>query len=304
MIRVTQGMLAVRLLLLGALAASLSAQIGYPGGGYPGGGYPGGGRGGPGGPMGGPVGGGRGRGKTTDSTPSNSKGRKDVPLRSRPRGCCAWWPGTSCPRSRRSPHHHLSGRRQDDGSKDGKPVELTSFATADHLRDSTMDDMGYSQQRVILPQETRANAQRRLAPGICRRLQQCGGRRNKRSGTVMTTVRCAARMMVRHCSRLLPRSRQPRHPPAKPKTTGPPPPLDPTGCRRSRPAGAATANRRARVGESTERVAVSCTQRRRSPLRWLPTTFRCRKIRSSSRPRKPPRHSGRAAVFSAAVHAL
>src|SRR5580765_510245 len=81
MIRVPQGMLAVRLLLLGALAASLSAPIGYPGGGYPGGGYPGGGRGGPGGPMGGggPVGGGRGRCKTTDSTPSNSKGRKDAP---------------------------------------------------------------------------------------------------------------------------------------------------------------------------------------------------------------------------------
>src|SRR5260221_399308 len=78
MIRVTQGMLAVRLLLLGALAASLSAQIGYPGGGYPGGGYPGGGRGRP---MGGgwPMGGGTSRGGADGARPTARREEVDAP---------------------------------------------------------------------------------------------------------------------------------------------------------------------------------------------------------------------------------
>ena len=140
MIRVTQGMLAVRLLLLGALAASLSAQIGYPGGGYPGGG-----RGGPGGPMGGggPLGG--GRGKTTDSTPSNSKGRKDTPPVITTTGMLRLVAGNQFVLE--ADDHRIITYKAGDKmtvQKDGKPVDLTSFATADHLSvDSTQDDMGY-----------------------------------------------------------------------------------------------------------------------------------------------------------------
>jgi hypothetical protein len=147
MIRVTQGMLAVRLLLLGALAASLSAQIGYPGGGYPGGGYPGGGRGGPGGPGGGggPIGGGRGRGKNTDSTPANSKGRKDTPPVITTAGMLRLVTGNQFVLE--ADDHRIITYKAGDKmtvQKDGKPAELSSFATADHLSvDSTMDDMGY-----------------------------------------------------------------------------------------------------------------------------------------------------------------
>ena len=141
MIRVIQGMLAVRLLLLGAIAASLSAQIGYPGGGYPGGGYPGG----PGGPMGGggPIGG--GRGKTTGSTPSNSKGRKDAPPVITTTGILRLVAGNQFVLE--ADDHRIITYRAGDKmtvQKDGKPAELASFATADHLSvDSTADDMGY-----------------------------------------------------------------------------------------------------------------------------------------------------------------
>lgn len=146
MIRVTQGMLAARLLLLGALAVSLSAQIGYPGGGYPGGGYPGGpGRypGGGGGPIGG---GGRGRGRTSDSTPSNSKGRKDnAPVVITTTGILRAVAGNQFVLE--ADDHRIITYRAGDKmtvQKDAKPVELTSFATADHLSvDSTIDDMGY-----------------------------------------------------------------------------------------------------------------------------------------------------------------
>lgn len=144
MIRVTQGMLAVRLLLFGALAASLYAQIGYPGGGYPGGGYPGGGRGGPMG-GGGPIGGGRGRGKTTDSTPSSSKGRKDAPVIITTTGILRAVAGNQFVLE--ADDHRIITYKAGDKmtvQKDGKPAELTSFAVADHLSvDSTMDDMGF-----------------------------------------------------------------------------------------------------------------------------------------------------------------
>jgi len=138
MICVTQGMLAVRLLLLGALAGTLSAQIGYPGGGYPGGGYPGGGRGGP---LGG-----RGRGRTTDSTPSNSKGRKDnAPVVITTTGILRVVAGNQFVLE--ADDHRIITYKVGDKmtvQKDGKPAELTSFATADHLSvDSTMDDMGF-----------------------------------------------------------------------------------------------------------------------------------------------------------------
>lgn len=142
MIRVTQGMLAVRLLLFGALAASLSAQIGYPGGGYPGGGYPGGGY--PGGPVGGgvPIGGGR-RGRTSDSTPS--KGRKDTPVIITTTGMLRAIAGNQFVLEA-DDHRIITFKTGDKMTvqKDGKPAELTSFATADHLSvDSTMDDMGF-----------------------------------------------------------------------------------------------------------------------------------------------------------------
>jgi hypothetical protein len=143
MIRVTQGMLAVRLLLLGALAGTLSAQIGYPGGGYPGGGYPGGGY--PGGGRGGPLGG-RGRGRTTDSTPSNSKGRKDnAPVVITTTGILRVVAGNQFVLEA-DDHRIITYKAGDKMTvlKDGKPAELTSFATADHLSvDSTMDDMGF-----------------------------------------------------------------------------------------------------------------------------------------------------------------
>ena len=150
MIRVTQGMLAVRLLLLGALAASLSAQIGYPGGGYPGGG-------------GYPVAAviraadaadpweaadpwaAAGRGKSTDSTPSNSKGRKDAPVVITTTGMLRRVAGNQFVLE--ADDHRIITYKSGDKmtvQKDGKPAELTSFATADHLSvDSTMDDMGF-----------------------------------------------------------------------------------------------------------------------------------------------------------------
>jgi|GEM_PF-5122551 len=145
MIRVTQGMLAARLFLFGALAGMLSAQIGYPGGGYPGGGYPGGG----GGPIGGggPLGGGRGRGKTTDSTPSNSKGRKDkdAPVVITTTGILRVVAGNQFVLE--ADDHRIITYKAGDNmtvQKDGKPAELTSFATADHLSvDSTVDDTGF-----------------------------------------------------------------------------------------------------------------------------------------------------------------
>ena len=71
MSRVKKGMFSVRLVLVGALAASLSAQIQFPGSGGP---FPGGG--GPIGGGGGPIGGGGRRGKNTDSGPG--KGKKDA----------------------------------------------------------------------------------------------------------------------------------------------------------------------------------------------------------------------------------
>src|ERR1700720_4638884 len=133
MIRVIQGMLAVRLLLLGALAGTLSAQIGYPGGGYPGGGYPGG-RGGPGGPIGGggPRGGGRGR--TSDSTPSNSKGRKDAPPVITTTGMLRLVAGNQFVLEA-DDHRIISYKAGDKMTvqKDGKPAELTSFGAGDHL---------------------------------------------------------------------------------------------------------------------------------------------------------------------------
>ncbi len=136
-------MLAVRLVLFGALAASLSAQIGYPGGGYPGGGYPGG-RGGPMG-GGGPIGGGRGR--TGNTTPSNSKGRKDkdAPVVITTTGMLRVVAGNQFVLE--ADDHRIITYKSGDKmtvQRDSKPAELSSFATGDHLSvDSTMDDMGF-----------------------------------------------------------------------------------------------------------------------------------------------------------------
>jgi len=148
MIRVTQGMLAVRLVLPGIFAASLCGQIGYPGGGYPGGGYPGGGYPGggyPGGGRGGPIGGG-GRGRTNNPAPSNSKGRKDnAPVVITTTGMLRAVAGNQFVLE--ADDHRIITYKTGDKmtvQKDGKPAELGSFAVADHLSvDSSMDDMGY-----------------------------------------------------------------------------------------------------------------------------------------------------------------
>ena len=93
---------------------------------------------------GGPIGGG-GRGKTRDSTPSNSKGRKDAPVIITTTGMLRVVAGNQFVLE--ADDHRIITYKAGDKmtvQKDGKPVELTSFATADHLSvDSTVDDMGY-----------------------------------------------------------------------------------------------------------------------------------------------------------------
>ncbi len=91
------------------------------------------------------MGGGRGRGKTTDSTPSNSKGRKDAPVVITTTGMLRAVAGNQFVLE--ADDHRIITYKAGDKmtvQKDGKPVELASFATADHLSvDSTMDDMGF-----------------------------------------------------------------------------------------------------------------------------------------------------------------
>lgn len=134
--RVTKGMLGVRLILAGILAASLSAQIRFPGGGN-GSPYPGG--------TGGPFpGGGRGRGKSGDSTPA--KGRKDnAPVAITTTGILRLVAGSQFVLE--ADDHRIITYKIGDKmtvQKDGKPVELSSFATADHISvDATSDDQGY-----------------------------------------------------------------------------------------------------------------------------------------------------------------
>ena len=133
---VTKGMLGVRLVVAGMLAVSLSAQIQFPGGGN-GSPYPGG--------TGGRFpGGGRGRGGNGDSTPA--KGRKDnAPVPITTTGILRLVAGNQFVLE--ADDHRIIAYKVGDKMtvlKDGKPVELSSFATADHISvDSTSDDQGY-----------------------------------------------------------------------------------------------------------------------------------------------------------------
>ncbi len=136
MSRVKKGMFSVRLVLVGALAASLSAQIQFPGSGGP---FPGGG------PIGGggvPIGGGR-RGKNTDSGPS--KGKKDTAPVTTTTGMLRAVAGTQFVIE--GDDHRIITYKIGDKmtvTRDAKPVELSSFAIADHISvDSTADDMGF-----------------------------------------------------------------------------------------------------------------------------------------------------------------
>jgi len=135
MSRVKKGMFAVRLFLIGALAAGLIAQIQFPGSGGP---FPGGGGGG------GPIGGGGRRGKNTDSTPS--KGKKDnAPVVTTTTGILRAVAGNQFVLEA-DDHRIITYKAGDKMTvlRDAKPVELTSFATADHISvDSTADDMGF-----------------------------------------------------------------------------------------------------------------------------------------------------------------
>jgi hypothetical protein len=136
MSRVKEGMFSVRLVLAGALAAGLFAQIQFPGSGGP---FPGGG--------GGPIGGGGGRrGRNTDPAPS--KGRKDkanTPVVTTTTGMLRAVAGNQFVIE--GDDHRIITYKVGDKmtvTRDGKPVELSSFAIADHISvDSTADDMGF-----------------------------------------------------------------------------------------------------------------------------------------------------------------
>lgn len=135
MSRVKKGMFSVRLLLAGALAVGLAAQIQFPGSGGP---FPGGGRGGP-------VGGGGRRGKSTDSTPAG-KGKKDnAPVVTTTTGILRAVAGNQFVME--ADDHRIITYKAGDKmavTRDTKPVELSSFAIADHISvDSTADDMGF-----------------------------------------------------------------------------------------------------------------------------------------------------------------
>jgi hypothetical protein len=132
MSRVKKGMFSVRLVLVGALAASLSAQIQFPGSGGP---FPGGG---------GPIGGGGRRGKNTDSAPSKGK-KTDAPVVTTTTGMLRAVAGNQFV-IEGDDHRIITYKAGDKMTvmRDGKPVELTSFAIADHISvDSTADDMGF-----------------------------------------------------------------------------------------------------------------------------------------------------------------
>ncbi len=95
---------------------------------------------------GGPIGGGRGRGKTSDSTPSKSKGRKDnAPPVITTTGILRLVAGNQFVLE--GDDHRIITYKAGDNmtvQKASKPVELSTFSVADHLSvDSTMDDMGY-----------------------------------------------------------------------------------------------------------------------------------------------------------------
>ena len=131
--RVKRDMFSVRLVLVVALAAGLAAQIQFPGSGGP---FPRGG-------GGGPVGGGGRRGKNTDPTPG--KGKKDAPVVTTTTGMLRAVAGNQFVMEA-DDHRIITYKAGDKMTvlRDAKPVELSSFAIADHISvDSTADDMGF-----------------------------------------------------------------------------------------------------------------------------------------------------------------
>jgi hypothetical protein len=144
MSRITKGMLGVRLIVIGTLAASLPAQIQFPGSSGP---FPGsGGPGNTGGPFPGSRGGGGGnggRGRSAD--PGSGKNRKDaVPLITTT-GILRAVAGNQF--IVEADDHRIITYKAGHTmtvQKDGKSAELNTFATGDHISvDSTSDDQGF-----------------------------------------------------------------------------------------------------------------------------------------------------------------
>ena len=154
--RVKKGMFSVRLIFIGALAVGLAAQIQFPGSGGP---FPGGG--------GGPIGGGGGgrRGKNTDSTPSKGRKDKDAPVVTTTTGMLRAVAGNQFVMEG-DDHRIITYKAGDKMTvlRDAKPVEMTSFALADHLSvDSTADDMGFFTATGVTFNKAGTAAERELA---------------------------------------------------------------------------------------------------------------------------------------------
>ena len=156
MSHVKKGMFAVRLFLIAALAAGLIAQIQFPGSGGP---FPGGGGGG------GPIGGGGGRrGKNTSPT-TPTKGKKETVPVTTTTGMLRAVAGNQFVMEA-DDHRIISYKAGDKMTvvRDAKPVELTSFAIADHISvDSTADDMGYFTATGVTFNKAGTAAERQLA---------------------------------------------------------------------------------------------------------------------------------------------
>ena len=198
MSRVTKGMFAVRLFLIGVLAASLSGQIQFPGGGsgspYPGGPrnpYPGG--------NGSPMPGGRGRGKTNDPADKNRK--KDALPIVTTTGILRAVAGSQFVIE--ADDHRIIAYKSGDKmtvTKDGKSAELSSFATADQLTvDANSDDQGYFTATAVTFNKAGTDRERQEAARTWD-LPELGARSAKpaaKRGTMTTNVpRCAARTIV------------------------------------------------------------------------------------------------------------
>jgi hypothetical protein len=174
MSRIKKGMFHVRLVLVVALAAGLAAQIQFPGSGGP---FPGGGGGGPVG------GGGRGRGKNTNPLPS--KGKKDnAPVVTTTTGMLRAVAGNQFVMEA-DDHRIITYKAGDKMTvlRDTKPVELTSFAIADHISvDSTADDMGYFTATGVTFNKVGTASERELAASRTWDLPNLGASTAKAAG--------------------------------------------------------------------------------------------------------------------------
>ena len=144
--RFIKGMRAGRPFLICVLAASLSGQIQFPGSGRPNGPYPG--SGGPGNTGGGPFpgGGGRGgRGKTNDPAPGKNRKDKDALPIITTTGILRAVAGNQFV-IEADDHRIITYKAGDKMTvqREGKAVELSSFATGDHVTvDANSDDQGF-----------------------------------------------------------------------------------------------------------------------------------------------------------------